>query len=51
VWFSEIAAGNFTDETTIPGFPVEYFPGRHDDRQAYEEMPVDGGLRLFSMRR
>ena len=48
---SEIAVGNFTDETTIPGYPVEFFPGKHGDRLAYEDVNVDEGLDLFFLPR
>jgi len=41
--FSEIAAGNFTDETVIPGFPVEFFPGKLGNSEAYEDMNLGGG--------
>jgi len=46
---SEIAAGNFTDETTVPGFPVEFFPVNHGDNKAYEDMAVDRGLDLSAV--
>ena len=44
VWFSEIAVGNFTDETTVPGYPIEFFPDNHRDSHAYEDMTLGGGL-------
>jgi len=47
MWFSEIAVGNYTDETTVPGFPIEFFPGNHGDSQVYEEVAHGEGLGLF----
>ena len=45
--FAEIAAGNYTDETVIPGYPVEFFPGGRGDSHAYDEMTFDAGLSLL----
>ena len=43
---SEIAAGNYTDETTIPGYSVKFFPNRHGDVEDYEDMSPGNGLHL-----
>ena len=50
VVFAEIAAGNYTDETVIPGYPVEFFPGGgRGDGQAYDQMNFGGGnVHLFN---
>ena len=44
MWFSEIAVGNFTDETTIPGYPIEFFTGKNGDSHVYEDMTIGAGL-------